>query len=137
LLLLTAGPCLAGDLSVSAGLVRPPVLPGGNGAAFLTIDNAGPPDRLVGAESPIAHSVELHTHLHDGGVMRMRAVDSIAIPAHGQAVLKPGGDHVMLIGVDTPPKAGDRVPLTLVFAKAGRITLDLPVGSVGTVTPSP
>lgn len=71
------------------------------------------PAKVVAASSPAAAVVEIHEMKMDGGVMKMRAVDALALPA-GQAVaLKPGSYHVMLMGLKAPISAGETVPLTL------------------------
>lgn len=77
---------------------------------------------LVAVSSPVAKIVELHTMSMDGGVMKMRQVDSIALPAGGTVDLKPGGLHVMLMDVSAL-KDGETVPLKLTFAdKSGKRT---------------
>jgi copper(I)-binding protein len=97
---------------------------GANGAAYMTIRNTGAtPDRLIKAESDVAKTVELHTVIQDNGVMQMRPVEAIDVPANGEATLKPGGFHVMLIGLTRDLKPGDTVNLKLQFAQAG--TLDV------------
>ena len=97
-------------------------------AAFMTIDNAGPVDRqLIRAESPVAGTVELHTHVNDKGVMRMRAVSAIPVPAKGQAQLKPGGDHLMLIDLKAVLQEGQEVPITLYFDDGSRLTVKAPI----------
>ena len=69
--------------------------------------------KVVAASSPVAEMVEIHEMKMDNGVMKMRAVEALALPA-GQAVaLKPGSYHVMLMGLKAPIKAGETVPLTL------------------------
>lgn len=83
--------------------------------------------RLVEVRSPAAGIVEIHEMKLEGDVMRMRALDVLPLPA-GQAVeLKPGGLHVMLMDLKSPVKAGDTVPLTLVFERADgqRFTQDV------------
>ncbi|HJV06019.1 MAG TPA: copper chaperone PCu(A)C [Chromobacteriaceae bacterium] len=99
------------------------------GAAYMTLTNQGKSDdRLLAASSPRAQSAELHTHLNDHGVMRMRPVaDGIALPAGQQVKLAPGGLHIMLMGLKQPLKAGDHFPLTLKFEKAGSVTVDVQV----------
>ena len=77
------------------------------------------PDRLVGASSPVARKVETHVTLRDGDIMRMREVKGYEVPAGGVYELKPGGAHLMLVDIKHPLKAGDKVPLTLRFEKAG------------------
>ena len=84
--------------------------------AFMTIRNAGNTDRkLIKADSPVSDKVQLHTHMNENGVMKMREVPSIDIKANSQAELKPGSYHVMLIDLTTQLKEGDSVPLTLHF----------------------
>ena len=85
-------------------------------AAYMVIKNPGLTDRrLVKAASPIAKSVELHEHRNENNVMRMREVRSIVIKAGEQTELRPGGYHLMLIGVDKPLKEGENVVITLRF----------------------
>jgi copper(I)-binding protein len=96
---------------------------GANSAAYMIIRNTGnEPDKLIAASSDVAKTIELHTVIEEGGVMRMRQVEGgIDIPANGQVELKPGGFHVMLIGLTRDLNAGDSVQLTLTFEKAGQI----------------
>jgi len=110
---------------------------GGTGAGFMTIRNTGTaPDRLVAARSPVAPVVELHTHVRDGEVMRMRPVPAIDLPA-GQAVqLAPGGLHLMLIGLTQALNQGGRVPVTLVFERAGEVEVQLAVEGAGARGPA-
>jgi copper(I)-binding protein len=76
---------------------------------------------LVAVTSPVAKLAEIHEMKQDGGVMRMRAVDKVALPAGKSVEFKPGGYHVMLMDVTGPLKEGDTVPLTLTFEdKAGK-----------------
>lgn len=83
--------------------------------AFMLLKNGGDKDaRLVAAESGAAKTVELHTHLNEGGVMKMRQVQAIEIKAKGETALKPGSYHVMLID-PAALKEGDKVALTLRF----------------------
>ncbi len=100
-------------------------------AAFMTLHNpTGAPRAVVAAASPAATTVELHTHQHDGGVMRMRQVERIDVPAGGQTALAPGGYHVMLIGLTGPLAEGATVPLTLTLDDGTRVTVDAPVRAV-------
>ena len=103
----------------------------GTSAAYLTIENSGSePDRLVGASSPAAKTVEIHEMVDDGGTMRMRPLaDGLAIPANATTTLEPGGYHIMLIDLKAPLKAGDRFPLDLTFEKAGRRQVEVVVGT--------
>jgi periplasmic copper chaperone A len=119
------------NITISDPYVRllPPGAP--TSATYLVLNNPGGVDRrLVKAESGVAKTVELHEHRNENGVMKMRAVDSIVIKAHGQTELKPGGYHVMLIGLKNALKEGDRVVLTLVFDDGSRQQIDAPVRKV-------
>jgi periplasmic copper chaperone A len=131
-LALFAFPALAADLTVSGAFLRASPKVANAGAGFLTISNSGKTDdKLIGASADVSKTVELHTHIKDGEIMRMRQVQSIAVPAGGAAQLKPGGDHVMFIDLKGPLMEGDKVPVTLVFEKAGKIDVVMPVLGVG------
>jgi copper(I)-binding protein len=104
---------------------------GQQGAGYLTIRNSGAADRLLAASSPAAQRMELHTHLRDGDVMRMRPVADIPIPAQGVVTLQPGGLHLMLIGLTQALELGQRVPVTLRFERAGEVTVELSVQAAG------
>ncbi len=111
------------------------LLPSRPGAAWLTVRNTGGEDRLVGAESPAAERVEIHTHVHEGGVMMMRRVEAIDVPAGGEAALEPGGDHLMLFGLEAGLKTGGSFPLTLLFEKAGAVTVEVRVAPLAETMP--
>ncbi len=99
-----------------------------NGVAYMTITNHGDADdRLLTVAAPVAERAELHTHIKDGEVMRMRQVPHIDLPAGETVALQPGGLHVMLMGLKAPLKDGSHFPLTLNFEKAGSLTLDVPI----------
>jgi copper(I)-binding protein len=84
--------------------------------AFMTLRNSGSKTvKLLKADNPASAITELHTHLNEGGVMKMRAVADIAVPAGGETMLKPGGLHIMLINLKTALKEGDSVPISLSF----------------------
>ena len=125
----------AADLEVATPFMRAAPVAGGNGAAFFVLNNHGEADRLIAVEADISKSVEIHTHVKDGEVFRMRKVDAIAIPMHGSVELKPGGDHVMFIGLNAPIKEGTMVPVTLVFEKAGKVKIEVPVQAAGAMAP--
>jgi copper(I)-binding protein len=87
-------------------------------AAYFTIANSGGPDRLVAVTSPNADA-SLHSATMDNGVMRMRPLDGLDVPAKAGVELKPGGNHVMLMGLKQPLAAGSTVTLDLRFDKSG------------------
>ena len=100
------------QVTVDDPWVRATVAPQKATGAFMQLTSAKPV-KVVAASSPAAAVVEIHEMKMDGGVMKMRAVDALALPA-GQAVaLKPGSYHVMLMGLKAPISAGETVPLTL------------------------
>jgi copper(I)-binding protein len=106
------------------------------GGAYLTLRVADAPDRLVGGSTPVAAKVEIHEHIHDNGVMRMRPVaGGIALEPGKPVALVPGGYHVMLIGLTQQLKPGERFPLTLAFAKAAPVTVTVTVGTAGASAP--
>jgi hypothetical protein len=105
--------------------------------AFMVIRNTGDKDvKLVKADNPVSKATELHTHLNEGGVMKMRPVPAIEIKAKGEAVLKPGGLHVMMIDLKAPMKEGDSVPITLTFDDGSSKQVDARVVKA-TAAPAP
>jgi copper(I)-binding protein len=97
-------------------------------AAFMAIENTSTQThRLISAESKAAQVVELHTHTHVDGMMKMRKIDAIELPAGQTTLLQPGGLHVMLIGLNTDLTVGQVVSVTLNFEDASRKTLEIPV----------
>jgi copper(I)-binding protein len=120
---------------VEAAWARPTVAGQSAGGGFLKITGGASADRLVAVSAPVAKSTELHTMEMDGNVMRMRAIPGIAVPA-GQAVeLKPGGMHVMFMGLAEPLKAGTSFPLTLRFEKAGEVKVEVKVQAQAPAAP--
>ena len=119
-----------GEMKIDHPWARASAGPARNSAAFMTIHNAGGADRLISASADVSDRVELHTHEMDGDVMKMRQVEAIDVPANGMAELKPGGFHVMLIGLKAPLKEGESFPLTLTFENAGTVTLEVAVEAI-------
>lgn len=135
-LALLAAPAFAGTVTVEDAWARASAGMAKAGAAFLTVRNAGDrEDKLVGAKAEVSAKTELHTHKNVDGVMQMRHVESIAVPAKGMAMLKPGGDHVMFMGLNKPLMEGQTFPLTLVFEKAGEVTATVTVKGAGAMGP--
>ncbi|SDS18503.1 copper chaperone PCu(A)C [Pseudomonas oryzae] len=118
-----------GELTIDHPWSRelPPNAPAG--AAYFTLKNAGAADRLLGASTPRAQKSELHTHVHQDGLMKMQRISAVDVPAQGEVTFQPGGNHVMLFGLDKPLKAGDEFPLTLEFEKAGKVEVQVQVES--------
>ncbi|MCP5230948.1 MAG: copper chaperone PCu(A)C [Zoogloeaceae bacterium] len=126
-------PALAADsaadrIEISDAWARamPPMQP--TSAMFLTLKNKDAVEHaLIAADSDVARSVELHTHIMEEGVARMRQVERIDIPANGSASLAPGGFHVMLIGLHAPLKEGEALSATLTFEDGSTKTLAVPI----------
>lgn len=116
-----------GGITIGHAFARSTVPGQKAGGAYLTLNNQGAADRLVGARTDRAASVELHTMGMDGDVMRMREIDAIDLPSGKVVELKSGGLHLMLMGLKEPLKVGERFPLTLKFEKAGEVKVDVSV----------
>src|ERR1700709_168946 len=123
----------AGDLVISQAWSR--ATPGGAKIAggYLTIENKGTaPDRLIGGSGDIAGKGEVHEMAMNNGVMTMRPLDKgLAIEPGKTVKLAPGGYHLMMFDLKGPFKQGEKVPVTLQFEKAGKVTLSLDAQGVG------
>ena len=107
-----------------------------NGAAYVTIESPTA-DRLVSASSPVAKKAELHTMSMQGMVMKMRPIAGLDVPPGQSLTLKPGGEHIMLMGLNGPLRQGQSFPLTLTFEKAGTRTVTVAVEKPGAAGPAP
>ena len=106
-----------------------------NSAAYMILrTTAATPDRLISGSTPVATQVELHTHVMEGGVAKMRPVAAIEVAPGEPTVLEPGGPHVMLRRLTQKLEAGTTMPLTLVFEHAGAVTLEVPVEGIAAGT---
>ena len=134
-LALAAVPALAQSSSIQVDKPWAQATPSGakTGAVYMTINNSSSAaDRLTGASSNVASTLQIHEMKVVDGVMKMRQIPGgLAVPANGAVVLKPGSYHVMLIGLKNPLKAGDSFPLTLTFEKAGNVSITVPVQGMG------
>ena len=126
-----------GDLEVEHAWARATPPGAAVGGGYLTIRNRGAAaDRLVGVSSPASARVEIHEMAMEKDVMRMREVKGVNVPAKKSVELKPGGFHLMLIELKSPLKAGDKVPVTLRFEKAGEVKTELAVGAMTATGPA-
>ena len=115
-----------GDLKIAHPWARPTVQGQMAGGGFLKVENTGKTaDRLISGTTAASERLELHTMAMEGDVMKMRQVEGIDIPAGATVELKPGSFHVMFMGLKAPMKLGDKVPVTLKFAKAGEVTVEM------------
>lgn len=119
----------AGELEVHGGFAfAPPTT--SEGAAYFTVVNTGATaDTLRTITSPIAASAMLHASQQRGGMVQMQGMDEAVIGPRDSLVLAPGGIHLMLVELSRKPVPGDTIAVTLTFARAGTVTLPLPVRS--------
>jgi copper(I)-binding protein len=122
-----------GSITVMHPWARATPGPAKAGAGYLGLKNNGATaDRLVKAESNLSKRTELHTHIMEGGVMKMTHVEEgIEVPAGKEVMFEPGGFHVMFMGLKAPFKEGEMLPVTLYFEKAGKVEVQLTVKAVG------
>lgn len=124
-----AGSASVGDVAIEGAYARPSLGKAPNSAVYMTLRTSGAADRLVSAASPAAEAVEIHTSEMDSrGVMTMRPVEAVPVEPGAAAELKPGGYHIMLVGLVAPLEEGSTIPVTLSFEKAGDVTMEVPVG---------
>jgi len=105
-------------------------------ALYMTLVNKGPTaDRLLSAATPVAGKAELHTTIDSNGVMQMRPVAALDVQPGTPTVLKPGGYHVMLMGLKGPLVEGQHFTVALTFEKAGTVEATVEVEKVGAMGP--
>jgi copper(I)-binding protein len=128
----------AGDLVITQAWSR--ATPGGAkvGGGYLTIENKGSTaDRLIGGSADVADKVQVHEMAMNNGVMTMRPLDKGLVIEPGKTVkLAPGGYHLMLLDLKSPLKQGDKLPVTLEFERAGKVSLSLDVQGIGAQGPA-
>lgn len=123
----SAGESAAPEISVSEALIRTPPQGRDITAGYAILTNAGGADRLIGAFTEAADRIEIHQNSMADGVMRMRRVEAVDIPAGGEARLEQGGYHLMIFGLEAV-EAGDAVSVTLDFETAEDETIEFIVG---------
>jgi len=120
--------CQASDLSISDAKVRAVPPSQKISAIFMTLENrANEPTAIISASTPSASAAELHTNIENDGRMQMRRIDQIVIPANSQLSLKPGGMHIMLIGLTGPLNMGEKIDLTLGLSDGREQRISVPV----------
>lgn len=124
----------AGDMTIIHPFARASAGAARVGAVFMGLQNNGTrADRLLAVSVPteIARKAEVHHHIMEGDISRMRKMEGgIEIPAGATVVLEPGGPHVMLMNLTEPLAEGEDIVLVLTFDKAGDVTVDIPVLNV-------
>lgn len=114
------------QVKVEGAWARPTVPGQQAGGGYLSITSVAA-DRIVGGSTPAAQRFELHTMAMKGDVMEMRQLDGIDLPAGKKVELKPGGLHVMFMGLKEPLKVGSKVPVTLKLEKGGELKVEFDV----------
>jgi hypothetical protein len=126
---------MADQVTVASPRARamPPGTP--NSGAFMTFHNGGTAEaKVVSARADVSKTVELHTHVMEDGMMRMRQIPEIVLPPGEDVELKPGGLHVMFIGLTGSLEEGRTFPLTLVFSDGSEQVVQVPVKAIGAGT---
>lgn len=130
-LALSASMAQAAELSISDAMARAVPPTAKMSAAFMTVTNNDDTDlAMVSAESSVAKAVELHNNTMVDGKMTMRKVDQIDLPANQKTELKPGGLHVMLIGLNRALVEGETIDLTLNFSDGSSEAMEIPIQQI-------
>jgi copper(I)-binding protein len=125
----------AADIAVKSPWVRASLIQSEVTAGYLEITNSGKTDdALVAASSPVAGRVEIHTMKMDGGIMQMRKLEKLDVPAGKTVALAPGGDHLMFFELKQTLKKGESVPVTLTFKKSGEQKISAVIKSMDEAT---
>ena len=103
--------------------VRLPAVSGRPAGGFFLIHGTAKADALVGVTSPRAERIEMHSMVNEGGIMKMRAEKSFAVPAKGALTFAPGGNHLMIFGLSPDVQPGGKLPLTFSFQSGAKITV--------------
>ena len=128
----------AGPIGIENAWTRATAAAQSVGGGFMTIVNAGKADdRLVSASSPVAAEVQIHDMKMEEGVMRMRQLTGgLGVPAGARVELKPRSLHLMFMQLKAPLVAGQTVPVTLQFEKAGSVAVQFRVEAMGASAPT-
>ncbi len=108
----------------------------GTGGVYLSLSATAAADRVTGASSPVAERAELHETVNENGVMKMLPVPALAVEPGRPVTMKPGGLHIMLMGLKQPLRRGERFPLSLTFEKSAPVTVSVIVEGPGASGPA-
>lgn len=125
----------AAETMVHEAWARATAGPPRTGAIYLTLVNHGADDALIGAATAAADRTEIHTVLHEDGMMKMRPLARLALPAGATVALEPGGEHLMLFGLAAPLVAGESLDLELEFESGARRQVRVEVRPLGAAGP--
>ena len=121
----------AGQPVVKDARVRLAVVPGGPAGGYFTLEGGAKDDRLLRIDSAVVNKIELHESVMNGGVMTMRPIAEVPVPAGKTVAFAPGGSHAMLFGVDPRITAGTAVPMLFTFASGAKIEVEAKSAAAG------
>lgn len=127
----SAGPAKPEALSVSDAVIRLAAVEGRPSAGYFTLHGGKTADRLTAVSSPKAATIELHETKMKGGMMSMLPLTGVDIPAGGEVMFKPGGNHAMVFGIDPAVTAGTSVPLHFTFQSGASLDADAQAVAMG------
>jgi periplasmic copper chaperone A len=127
---------MAADVEIAEPWARATPGAASNGAIYLSLSNHGEDTAIIAAASPAAKAAGLHGHEMDGDMMRMRALESVPLPAGETVTFAPGGLHIMLMGLAAPLVEGESLSLTLSFADGSTVDVTVPILGVGAMGPA-
>ncbi|RYD66283.1 MAG: copper chaperone PCu(A)C [Sphingomonadales bacterium] len=127
----TLAGCEQAQLGVDDAWVRLPAVSSRPGAAYFTVKGGADATSLLGVSSPAAVRTELHEMKHEGGMMTMKPLKDVAIPAGSTVKFEPGGKHVMLYDISPEVRAGGKIPLRLAFANGKTIEIEAELRAPG------
>ena len=129
-------PAMSSSIVVQGAFARASIGLAKNGVIFMSIHNhSDKTDQLLAIQTDIANNTSLHSHLNDNGIMKMRRVAQISIPGNSNIELKPGGFHIMLMGLKKPLTEGNQFNLTLIFKNTGKLTVPIKIKRVAEMLP--
>jgi copper(I)-binding protein len=129
-------PAMSSSILIQNAFARASIGLAKNGVVFMSIHNrSDKSDQLLAIQTDIAKNSSLHKHLNDNGIMKMRRVSKISIPRNSNIELKPGGFHIMLMGLKNPLTEGNQFNLTLVFKNTGKLTVPVKIKKAAEMPP--
>jgi len=130
-----AAPALSSSITIEKAFARTSIGTARNSAAFMSITNhSDKEDRLLAVKTKIASKPSLHNHINDNGIMKMRRVEYVTIAGNDRFELKPGGFHIMLMGLKAPLIEGNQFNMTLIFKNAGEISVSVKIKKLGAMS---
>lgn len=130
-----AAPPQPDHITIADAVIRLPAADGRPAAGYFTLRGGKEPDRLVSISSPSATTIELHESRMSGGVMSMRALTGVDVPARGTVRFAPGGNHAMLFGIDPAVRPGMPIKLSFSFQEGKAVEIEATTIGAGAAMP--